>query len=338
MSNEVMLEIKNLAKFFDSNRVLKDINLTVNKGDVIAIIGPSGSGKSTFLRCLNLLEEPTRGQLTFKGNNYFNIEKCKDDFVDYEAYRNAKAKYQERLVEAEDNLAIYQNKVIEGFKTKHNYLKIKECKKIYEQVLKEKPNKANYFDEASYNAFIKEHPIKSINEKQRNKMRSQMTMVFQSFNLFNNMDSLKNCTIAQVRVLNRNKEEAKKRAIEELTKVNMQDRMNYRPKALSGGQKQRVAIARALCLDPEIILFDEPTSALDPEMVNEVLEVMKKLANEGRTMIVVTHEMNFARNVANKVIFMEDGYIVESGDSKSFFSHPKEKRTKEFLKTANINL
>ena len=338
MSNEVMLEIKNLAKFFDSNRVLKDINLTVNKGDVIAIIGPSGSGKSTFLRCLNLLEEPTRGQLTFKGNNYFNIEKCKDDFVDYEAYRNAKAKYQERLVEAEDNLAIYQNKVIEGYKTKHNYLKIKECKKIYEQVLKEKPNKANYFDETSYNAFIKEHPIKSINEKQRNKMRSQMTMVFQSFNLFNNMDSLKNCTIAQTRVLKRNKEEAKKRAIEELTKVNMQDRMNYRPKALSGGQKQRVAIARALCLDPEIILFDEPTSALDPEMVNEVLEVMKKLANEGRTMIVVTHEMNFARNVANKVIFMEDGYIVESGDSKSFFTHPKEKRTKEFLKTANVNL
>ena len=165
-----------------------------------------------------------------------------------------------------------------------------------------------------------------------------MTMVFQSFNLFNNMDALRNCTIAQTHVLKRNKDVAKTRAIAELTKVNMQDRMNYRPKALSGGQKQRVAIARALCMDPEIILFDEPTSALDPEMVNEVLEVMKKLANEGRTMIVVTHEMNFAKNVANKVIFMEDGYIVESGDSKSFFTNPKEQRTKDFLKKANINL
>ena len=151
------------------------------------------------------------------------------------------------------------------------------------------------------------------------------------------MDSLKNCTIAQTRVLKRSHEEAKERAIKELTKVNMQDRMNYRPRALSGGQKQRVAIARALCLDPEIILFDEPTSALDPEMVNEVLEVMKKLANEGRTMIVVTHEMNFAKNVANKVIFMDEGYIVESGDSKEFFNHPKEERTKAFLKKANIN-
>ena len=335
---EVVLEIKNLAKFFDANRVLKDINLSVNKGDVIAIIGPSGSGKSTFLRCLNLLEEPTRGTLTFKGQTYFNIEKCKDDFVDYDSYRKEKAIYNTKLVDAEDNLAIYQNKVIEGYKNKENYQKIKECKKIYNQVLKEKPNKANYFDEQAYNSFIKEHPINAINEKQRNIMRSQMTMVFQSFNLFNNMDALRNCTIAQTHVLKRNKDVAKTRAIAELTKVNMQDRMNYRPKALSGGQKQRVAIARALCMDPEIILFDEPTSALDPEMVNEVLEVMKKLANEGRTMIVVTHEMNFAKNVANKVIFMEDGYIVESGDSKSFFTNPKEQRTKDFLKKANINL
>ena len=335
--NEVVLEVKNLAKFFEANRVLKDISLTVNKGDVIAIIGPSGSGKSTFLRCLNLLEEPTRGLLSFKGEPYFNIEKCKDDFVDYTRYHEALDQYDVRLVEAEDNLAIYQNKIIEGYKTKENHKQVRECKKIYKKVLNERPRKEQFFDRAAYEAFINEHPSMAISETQRNAMRSKMTMVFQSFNLFNNMDALRNCTIAQTRVLKRNHEIAKERAIKELTKVNMQDRMNYRPRALSGGQKQRVAIARALCMDPEIILFDEPTSALDPEMVNEVLEVMKKLANEGRTMIVVTHEMNFAKNVANKVIFMDEGYIVESGDSKSFFNHPKEERTKAFLKKANLN-
>ena len=334
---EVVLEVKNLAKFFEANRVLKDISLTVNKGDVIAIIGPSGSGKSTFLRCLNLLEEPTRGLLSFKGETYFNIDKCKDDFVDYTKYHEALDQYDIRLVEAEDNLAIYQNKIIEGYKIKENRRHVRECKKIYQRVLNERPRKEQFFDKDAYEAFINEHPSMAINEKQRNAMRSKMTMVFQSFNLFNNMDALRNCTIAQTRVLKRNHEIAKERAIKELTKVNMQDRMNYRPRALSGGQKQRVAIARALCMDPEIILFDEPTSALDPEMVNEVLEVMKKLANEGRTMIVVTHEMNFAKNVANKVIFMDEGYIVESGDSKEFFNHPKEERTKAFLKKANIN-
>ena len=334
--SDVVLEVKNLAKFFEANRVLKDISLTVSKGDVIAIIGPSGSGKSTFLRCLNLLEEPTRGLLSFKGEPYFNIEKCKDDFVDYTKYHEALDQYDLRLVDAEDILAIYQNKIIEGYKTKENYRRVKECKKAYKKVLNDRPRKEQFFDKTAYEAFINEHPSMAISEKQRNTMRSKMTMVFQSFNLFNNMDSLKNCTIAQTRVLKRSHEEAKERAIKELTKVNMQDRMNYRPRALSGGQKQRVAIARALCMDPEIILFDEPTSALDPEMVNEVLEVMKKLANEGRTMIVVTHEMNFAKNVANKVIFMDEGYIVESGDSKSFFNHPKEERTKAFLKKANI--
>ena len=335
--SKVVLEVKNLAKFFEANRVLKDISLTVNKGDVIAIIGPSGSGKSTFLRCLNLLEEPTRGLLSFKGEPYFNIEKCKDDFVDYTRYHEALNQYDVRLVEAEDNLAIYQNKIIEGYKTKENHKQVRECKKIYKKVLNERPRKEQFFDKTAYEAFINEHPSMAISETQRNAMRSKMTMVFQSFNLFNNMDALRNCTIAQTRVLKRNHEIAKERAIKELTKVNMQDRMNYRPRALSGGQKQRVAIARALCMDPEIILFDEPTSALDPEMVNEVLEVMKKLANEGRTMIVVTHEMNFAKNVANKVIFMDEGYIVESGDSKSFFNHPKEERTKAFLKKANLN-
>ena len=329
--SEVMLEVKNLAKFFDATKVLKDINLTVNKGDVIAIIGPSGSGKSTFLRCLNLLEEPTRGTLSFEGKDYFSVLKCKDDFVNYEEYNKAKADYDVRIVDAEDNLAIYQNLRIEGDKSKENKQKIKECKKIYKATLKSVPNPINYFDKKGYDAFIAEHPVLSIGENGRNRLRTKMTMVFQNFNLFNNMDVLRNCTLAQERVLGRSNEEAKQRAFKELTAVNMQDRMNYRPRALSGGQKQRVAIARALCMDPDIILFDEPTSALDPEMAGEVLEVMKKLATEGRTMIVVTHEMNFARKVANRVVFMEDGYIVESGPSEEFFANPKEKRSQEFI-------
>ena len=329
--NEPLLVIRNLAKFFDATKVLKDINLTVNKGDVIAIIGPSGSGKSTFLRCLNLLEEPTRGILSFEGKDYFSVLKCKDDFINYEEYNKAKADYDVRIVDAEDNLAIYQNLRIEGDKSKENKQKIKECKKIYKATLNNRPNPVDYFDKKGYDAFIAEHPILSIGENGRNRLRTKMTMVFQSFNLFNNMDVLKNCTLAQERVLGRSKEEAKQRAFKELTAVNMQDRMNYRPRALSGGQKQRVAIARALCMDPDIILFDEPTSALDPEMAGEVLEVMKKLATEGRTMIVVTHEMNFARKVANRVVFMEDGYIVESGPSEEFFANPKEKRSQEFI-------
>ena len=335
--SEIMLEVKNLAKFFDATKVLKDINLTVNKGDVIAIIGPSGSGKSTFLRCLNLLEEPTRGRLSFEGHEYFSIEKCKDDFVDYAKYREAKEEYNVRIVDAEDNLAIAQNLRIEGDRSKENKRKIKECKKIYKATLKTKPNKIDYFDQRSYDAFIKDHPILSIGEAGKNKLRTKMTMVFQNFNLFNNMDVLRNCTLAQEKVLHRSIEESKQRAFKELANVNMQDRMNYRPRALSGGQKQRVAIARALCMDPDIILFDEPTSALDPEMAQEVLEVMKKLASEGRTMIVVTHEMNFARKVANRVVFMEDGYIVESGSSEEFFANPKEKRSQEFLRMFTNN-
>ena len=335
--SEVILEVKNLAKFFDATKVLKDINLTVNKGDVIAIIGPSGSGKSTFLRCLNLLEEPTRGTLSFEGHEYFSIEKCKDDFVDYEKYNQAKADYYVKIVDAEDNLAIYQNLRIEGDKSKENKQKIKECKKIYKETLKSEPSVVDYFNQKAYDEFIANHPILSIGESERNKLRTKMTMVFQNFNLFNNMDVLKNCTIAQEKVLNRSKEDSKQRAFKELANVNMQDRMNYRPRALSGGQKQRVAIARALCMDPDIILFDEPTSALDPEMAQEVLTVMKKLASEGRTMIVVTHEMNFARKVANRVVFMEDGYIIETGPSEQFFSNPKEKRSQEFLRMLTQN-
>ena len=330
-NKEVILSIKNIAKFFDTTKVLKDISLDVYRGDVIAIIGPSGSGKSTFLRCLNLLEEPTRGTLIYKDNTYFNITKCKDDFVDYPSYRAAKAVYKEKLIETEDNLAIYQNKYIEDKSNKELLKKIKEAKKEFKEVRKHPILKRDYFDSEAYKEAIKESPSFSISNKEINEMRTKVTMVFQSFNLFNNMNVLENCILAQTVVLKRNREEAKEKAIKHLTSVNMQDRMNYLISELSGGQKQRVAIARALCMDPDIILFDEPTSALDPEMVDEVLNVMKRLASEGMTMLVVTHEMNFAMNVANKVVFMDKGLVVESGDPKKVLTNPQTDRLKEFL-------
>lgn len=330
-NKEVILSIKNIAKFFDTTKVLKDISLDVYRGDVIAIIGPSGSGKSTFLRCLNLLEEPTRGTLSYKDKTYFNITKCKDDFVDYPSYRAAKAAYKEKLIETEDNLAIYQNKYIEDKSNKELLKKIKEAKKEFKEVRKHPILKRDYFNSEAYKEAIKESPSFSISNKEINEMRTKVTMVFQSFNLFNNMNVLENCILAQTVVLKRSREEAKEKAIKHLTSVNMQDRMNYRISELSGGQKQRVAIARALCMDPDIILFDEPTSALDPEMVDEVLNVMKRLASEGMTMLVVTHEMNFAMNVANKVVFMDKGLVVESGDPKEVLTNPQTDRLKEFL-------
>ncbi len=359
-----VLEISNLAKYFGSNKVLKDINLSVNKGDVISIIGPSGSGKSTFLRCLNLLETPTRGTLNFLGTDYFHITACKDDFVDLEEYSKALAEYDEKLVYTEDEVAIWSNKLIEernkfnqtnldeklnlskeeykaslkerkeAYKTitREYHLKLKEAKVEFKEVRKNPVLKRTFFDEEAYKAAILENPSTMVDSKTINNIRSKMVMVFQSFNLFENLNVLENCIIGQEKVLNIKREEAKSKAIHNLTRVNMQDRMNYRISELSGGQKQRVAIARALCMNPDIILFDEPTSALDPEMVGEVLNVMKDLAKTGLTMIVVTHEMGFAKDVSNKVIFMENGYIVEQGSPSNIFNNPKETRTKEFLK------
>ena len=239
MSNVV--ELINLKKSFGDHEVLRDINLSVKKGEVVSVIGSSGSGKSTMLRCVNLLETPTAGSILYHGEDISH----------------------------------------KGF---------------------------------DVNAF-----------------RARVCMVFQQFNLFNNMTALDNCIRPQTIVLKRSKEEAKAIALENLEKVGMSAYINAKPAQLSGGQKQRVAIARALCMNPEVILFDEPTSALDPEMVGEVLEVMKSLAQSGLTMIVVTHEMGFARDVSSRVIFMDEGYIVEEGEPHEFFSNPKMPRTKEFL-------
>ena len=240
--NEKIIEIKHLRKSFGENEVLKDISVTVNKGEVVTIIGSSGSGKSTFLRCINLLEKPTGGEIIYNGEN----------------------------------------------------------------VLAPKYNLPKY--------------------------RTNLGMVFQSFNLFNNMNVLENCMSGQTTVLKRDKETAKKVAIENLEKVGMDRYIEAKPAQLSGGQKQRVAIARALSMNPDVLLFDEPTSALDPEMVGEVLSVMQRLAQQGMTMVIVTHEMGFAREVADRIIFMAEGQVlVDTTDVAGFFDHPTEPRAKQFL-------
>lgn len=238
---EKVIELVHLQKQFGDHAVLRDINLSVSKGEVLSIIGASGSGKSTMLRCINRLETPSSGKVLYHG---------------------------EDICGSTVNLSQY---------------------------------------------------------------RARVGMVFQSFNLFNNMTALNNCIVGQVSVLKRSREEAEKTAMKYLERVGMAPYINARPSQLSGGQKQRVAIARALAMEPEALLFDEPTSALDPQMVGEVLDVMRSLAESGLTMIVVTHEMAFARDVSTNVVFMADGVICEEGSPKDIFENPQNEKTKEFL-------
>ena len=240
-NDEAIIKVKNLRKSFGDNEVLKGIDYEIHRGEKIVVIGPSGSGKSTFLRCLNLLEQPTDGEIYFE-------DKCITD---------------------------------------------KKC---------------------------------DINE-----VRRHMGMDFQHFNLFNNLTILKNITLAPVKLKLMTKDEAEKEAIRLLKMVGLEDKANAYPSMLSGGQKQRVAIVRALAMNPKVMLFDEPTSALDPEMVGEVLQVMKKLADDGMTMVVVTHEMGFARQVASKVLFIDDGIIKEEAEPEEFFTNPKDARLQDFL-------
>ena len=236
-----MINVENLSKNFGNLKVLKNISTTINKGEIISIIGPSGSGKSTFLRCINKLEEPTEGHIYIDG-----------------------------------------------------------------------------MDLMDKNTDI-------------NKIRERVGMVFQHFNLFPNMTVLENLTLSPTIVKKESKEEAEKYALYLLQKVDLSDKANSYPNQLSGGQKQRIAIARALAMKPEVILFDEPTSALDPEMIKEVLDVMRNLAKEGMTMLIVTHEMGFARNVGNRILFMDNGEIIEDCSPKDFFENPTNERIKDFL-------
>ena len=238
--SERIIKVKNLKKNFGKHEVLKNINFSVKKGDITTIIGASGSGKSTLLRCINLLENPTDGEILYNGENILNSK----------------------------NVPAY---------------------------------------------------------------RAKVGMVFQNFNLFENMNVLQNCMVGLRKVLKMNKEEAKERSLYYLEKVGMTPYINAKPRQLSGGQKQRVAIARALAMQPDVLLFDEPTSALDPQMVGEVLSVIKKLAEEGLTMIIVTHEMAFAKEISNHVVFMHNGVIAEEGNADRIFVNPKKAETKEFL-------
>jgi len=246
--NDVIISVSDLHKQFGSGSVkaLNGVSADIKKGEVVVVIGPSGSGKSTFLRCLNLLEVPSKGTILFEG-------------VD--------------ITDKKVNINIH---------------------------------------------------------------RQKMGMVFQHFNLFPNMTVLKNMTIAPMKLLGKSKDEAEARAYELLERVNLADRANAYPTQLSGGQKQRIAIVRALCMEPEVMLFDEPTSALDPEMVGEVLDVMKSLAKEGMTMVVVTHEMGFAKEVGSRVIFMDGGQIIEEGAPSQIFDHPQQQRTQDFLRKVLI--
>ncbi len=236
-----MLEIKNLSKSFGDLQVLRDINLCVEKGQVVVIIGPSGSGKSTMLRCVNLLEKPSGGEILYQGEDIMHLGKSVKNY------------------------------------------------------------------------------------------RKRVGMVFQRFNLFGLHTVLENVMLAPVQLNKADKTQARERALDLLDKVGLKAKADVYPHTLSGGQQQRVAIARALAMDPEMLLFDEPTSALDPELVGDVLEVMKKLAGEGMTMLVVTHEMGFAREVADRVIFMDEGYVVEDGAPEVIFTNPKNERTRAFL-------
>ena len=241
MAEQSMISIQHLEKSFGETRVLTDVNIEIQKGEVVVVLGPSGSGKSTMLRCINLLETPTGGHIFIEG---------------------------QEITDPKVNV---------------------------------------------------------------NKLREHVGMVFQQFNLFPHLSANKNVMLAQMKVLKRSKEEAEKIAMERLAEVGLADRADFLPAQLSGGQQQRVAIARALAMDPHVMLFDEATSALDPELVRGVLDVMRELAEEGMTMVVVTHEMGFAREVADRVIFMEGGVVVEEGTPEEVFDHPKSERTKDFL-------
>ncbi|MBR4034656.1 MAG: amino acid ABC transporter ATP-binding protein [Clostridia bacterium] len=299
-----------MYKDFGKLRVLDGVSCEIEDGERVVIIGPSGSGKSTMLRCMNLLEEPTYGEVWMENDlltapdPYLHFDVIRKSKTYASLMKAAKAKSPEKSEEELDAEIIS---------------KIKK-----EDLLKR-------FEGGEYGKALSE-----INKASRidiNLARRNMGMVFQHFNLFNNMTVLQNLTLAPLELKLKTKEEAEKTAMELLARIGLEDKANEYPSRLSGGQKQRVAIVRALAMNPKVMLFDEPTSALDPEMVGEVLELMKDLAHEGMTMVVVTHEMGFAREVADRVIFMCDGKIAEEGTPDEIFSNPQNPRTKQFLES-----
>ena len=306
-SNSNIVSIKGLYKNFGKVEVLKGVSLDIDKGEKVVIIGPSGSGKSTMLRCLNLLEEPTYGEVWF----HDNLLTLVDPYLHFEIIEKSntfKKMKEELIVLGEIDDEELKNKII--LEIKENDLLKKHEGKEFKKAIKE------FYSHYTLNI---------------NKARAKIGMVFQHFNLFNNLTVLENLTIAPIQLKLKTKAQAKEKAFELLKRIGLEDKADAYPSTLSGGQKQRIAIIRALAMEPEVMLFDEPTSALDPEMVGEVLELMIDLANEGMTMVVVTHEMGFAREVANRIIFIDDGVIKEQASPEEFFENPKDERLKEFL-------
>ena len=270
-----MIDVINLKKSFGETEVLTDISVTINKGDIVVVLGPSGSGKSTFLRCLNCMEDPTGGSIIFNGVDIADIK------VDINIHRR-------HMGMVFQHFNLFNNKtVIQNIMLAPVYVKCQELRKNKRKNIKIR--------------------IKNLFSKQK--------------------EELIPITTSKVEI----QKEAKEQAMNLLKRIGLEDKADVYPSTLSGGQKQRVAIVRSLAMNPDVILFDEPTSALDPEMVGEVLDLMKALAKEGMTMIIVTHEMGFAKEVANRILFMDEGYILESGSPKEFFEHPKSDRAKEFL-------
>ncbi|MBE7090193.1 MAG: ATP-binding cassette domain-containing protein [Clostridiales bacterium] len=305
-SNESLLNIKNLYKNFGNVKVLRGISGEIKKGEIVAIVGPSGSGKSTFLRCMNLLEQPTYGEVWFDGHLLTPV----DPYLHPEiiklsnTYQKLCEKYSSEGLSGEE----LDDKVVADIKLN--------------DLLKRREGKA--YKKAQVDLFKKYF-------QDINLTRQKMGMVFQHFNLFNNLTVMQNLTLAPVQLKLKTKEEAEAKAIELLKRIGLEDKANVYPSTLSGGQKQRIAIIRSLAMEPEVILFDEPTSALDPEMVGEVLDLIKELADEGMTMVIVTHEMGFAREVATRILFVDEGVVKEENTPKEFFENPKDERLKEFL-------
>ena len=298
-----MISVKNIIKTFeDGVTVLNGVDCHIEKGEVVAIIGASGSGKSTLLRCMNLLTEPTYGEVWLKDKLLTAV----DPYLHFD------------VIEASNT---FKKLVAGGMDRDAAIAKIKS-----EDLLNEK---FSAIEGKEYRALMKK--IYSENHLNINLARRKMGMVFQHFNLFNNLTVLENLTLAPVELKLKSKEEAEANALALLRRIGLEDKANVYPSTLSGGQKQRIAIVRALAMDPDVMLFDEPTSALDPEMVGEVLDLMKELAKEGMTMVIVTHEMGFAREVADKIIFIDEGKIKEQAPPAELFGNPKDARLKEFL-------
>ena len=303
-----MIEIKNVYKNFGSLKVLKAVSLTIQKGEKVAIIGPSGSGKSTLLRCMNLLEEPTYGEVWLDGKLVTPV----DPYLHPDIIAESKT-FKKLLAQAKEASP----------KASEKALAEEIVARIKKEDLLKKHEGSSYAKKCR--ALYRENIIPI------NLARRRMGMVFQNVNLFNNMNVLENLITAPVSLKLKTKEEATETALRLLDRIGLKEKVNEYPSKLSGGQRQRIAIVRSLCMSPEYMLFDEPTSALDPEMVGEVLELMKELALDGMTMAIVTHEMGFAREVATRVVFMDGGQIAEEGTPEEIFGAPKNERLKDFL-------